>query len=202
MNDNAWYTYVAAAIALVLVIGLGVGLGLASSGSSGHSGASSVPSASASVDYVNLTIGWNPATGLDEYFPANFTVPSHTLVEFTITSFDNGTNVVEAPYNAVRGTVGGSEWITSAGATRQVEGLAPSGIAHTFTIMRMGASMMSGGLALNALVPPAASMAEPVSVSFAAYFNSTGAFVWNCMAPCDMGAMSTMGLMAGTVMVV
>ncbi|HEV2428563.1 MAG TPA: hypothetical protein VGV64_01790 [Thermoplasmata archaeon] len=209
MNDNSWYAWTAAGLAAVLVVGLLLGMSLGGGGAPARStdGTSGTSASGATVDYVNLTIGWNPATGLDEYFPANFTVPAHTLVEITITSFDNGSNPVPAAFDAVQGTVGGGETITGHGTTHVVSSLALDGVAHTFTVMsRTSGGMMAGGGhdmgMLNVVVPPAFSVSDPVSVTFGAYFNATGMFSWNCMAPCDPSAMTTEGLMAGTVTVV
>lgn len=148
------------------------------------------------VDYVNLTVGFDFATGLDRYFPANFTVPAHATVVITITNFDNGTNVVPASMASVQGTVGGTETIrtTSDPQGTVVTSLPPTGIAHTFTLM-------GGGYALNVVIPPAKSASEPVSVTFTAVFNTAGVFQWHCMAPCDDAAMLTPGFMTGFVTV-
>lgn len=200
MDDSKWFTYVALALVGTVLVGVLAGTGVGVSG-----GATATPTGSAGgggiADYVNLTIGWNPVSGLDEYFPANFTVPAHTLVVITITSYDNGTNAVPAEYAQVVGAVGGVETVTRGAASSVVSSVSLTGIAHTFTMMSMGGAPGSGP-ALNAVIPSAISASQPVSVQFETYFNSTGSFSWNCMAPCDPGAMMTPGLMAGTVSVV
>src|SRR5712691_317816 len=48
--------------------------------------------------HVYLNVAYNPYTGLDEYFPANFTVPTNVPIIITITNYDNGTNTVPSDY--------------------------------------------------------------------------------------------------------
>jgi hypothetical protein len=193
MNDSGWFSYVALGLAAAVVVGFFVG--------SAFSGAATAapgsgPSTGTGTDYVNLTISWNPVSGLDEYFPANFTVPAHTLVIISITSYDNGTNPVPSAYSQVVGTVGGTEKILRDGTSTTVSSVSASLIAHTFTIVS------SGGIQLNAAIPAAPSVSDPLTVVFGTYFNTTGSATWQCMAPCDSGAMATPGLMTGTITVV
>lgn len=196
MTESSWYTWVAAGMALVVVVGLVAGLGLGSGYGAKTTTNSTTPASGAPV-YLYLTIAFNPVNGMDQYFPANFSVPAHTLVHFVITSYDNGHNVVPSQYTQVLGTVGGvSTWSNSSMASPETAGSVPSAvISHTFT-------MESGGYMLNVPIPMATDGANPTTVSFGAYFNSTGTFSWQCMAPCDMGSMSTAGYMSGTVTVV
>lgn len=193
MEDQKWFNTVALALAGTLVIGLLLGFGIASN-SPGKTVGTSTPATA--VDHVYLTIAYNPATGMDQYFPANLTLPAHTLVIFTITNYDNGTNVVPPTYALVAGATGGLEQVTYFGTTaaRSMGSVPSDQISHTFTIMQAPYN-------LNAVVPPSANLAEPTTVEFGAYFNTTGVFAWNCMAPCDPGSMMTPGLMTGTVTV-
>lgn len=153
--------------------------------------------ATGGTDYLFLTIGFDFATGLDRYLPANFTVPTHTLVVVTITNFDNASNPVPSAAGAVRGTVGNVMVMRSAdqavGMTMNV--VPASQVAHTFT-------MDGGAYTVNVPVPAAASRATPMIVTFHAYFNVTGAFDWHCQAPCDPSSMNTPGFMRGSVTVV
>ena len=148
-------------------------------------------------EYLFLTIGFDYATGLDRYFPANFTVPTHTPVLVTITNYDNASNPVPSAVAAVRGTVGGVETMKAASAAEAMTMTAvPTGdVAHTFT-------MDSGGYAISVPIPAANGLADPMVVTFQAYFNITGAFDWHCLAPCDASSMATAGYMRGTVTVV
>ncbi|HZY71094.1 MAG TPA: hypothetical protein VFF67_08995 [Thermoplasmata archaeon] len=212
MNDNEWYGYTALAIAAVVIAGVLIGLA-ANSGSAGApTGAPSAPaSGSVPTDYAYLTVAWNPLTGLDEFFPANFTVPANTLVRVTITNYDNGTNPVDPMFARVWGTVGGSETIISGGATTTVSALASDRVSHTFTILPsgtgggMGSGMGTGTVAnpiLSVAIPPAASESSPVIVTFDVELHGAGMYTWNCEAPCNPISMMGAGLMAGTVYVV
>jgi hypothetical protein len=145
--------------------------------------------------HVYLTVAYNPFTTLDEYFPANFTVPANVPVIITITNYDNGTNAVPSGFENVRGTVGGTETVTDAtAADRSVTSVPATAVAHTFTIM-------SGGLNVNAPIP-AAQGTTPTVVTFTLQLSQAGLVSWHCMAPCDDQAMSTPGFMTGTITVV
>lgn len=138
----------------------------------------------------------------DQYAPANFTVPSHTLLEFTLINYDTGQNPVTPEESTVNGTVGNCIYLnatpTSLGACKHS---IPAGfVAHTF-------SFESGPYAgFNVPVPSAinnsAEGASGASVTFFAFFNETGTFTWNCLAPCDPYSMVTSGFMTGTMTVV
>ncbi len=153
--------------------------------------------APAGTEYLFLTIGFDYATGLDKYFPANFTVPTHTPVLVTITNYDNASNPVPAAAAAVQGTVGGVETMQAASAAEPMvmTAVPANDVAHTFT-------MDSGGYAISVPIPAANSLADPMRVTFTAYFNITGTFDWHCLAPCDSSSMATPGYMRGTVTVV
>ena len=183
-------------LALMVAIVLGVGLvgGAALGVLLRAPGVTPSPSG---TEYLFLTIGFDFATGLDKYMPANFTVPTHTPVLVTITNYDNASNPVDNATAAVQGTVGNVEAVRSlSDATAMTMGAVPaSQVAHTF-------SLDTGGYALNVPIPAALSLANPRIVTFTAYFNVTGAFRWHCLAPCDASSMTTDGYMQGTVTVV
>ena len=151
----------------------------------------------ASTAYLLLTIGFDFATGLDIYLPANFTVPSHVPVLVTITNYDNASNPVTGDSARVQGTLGNVESVRAASETTGMEMSAVPGdqVAHTFTLD-------TGGYAMNVPVPAANRLTDPMIVTFRAYFNVTGSFVWHCRAPCDPVSMDTLGYMRGTVTVV
>jgi hypothetical protein len=173
---------------VLLVVGVLVG------GILGHVAAPPVVT-SAGTEHLYLSIAYDPYTGLDQYFPANFTVSANTPILITITNYDNGTNVVPAAFGQVLGTVGGTETVTNATASGVTLSSVPAdAITHTFTID-------SGSVHLNVPIP-AAQDTTPTVVSFTVTFTSAGEFVWHCMAPCDMDAMTTPGFMTGTVTVV
>ncbi len=149
------------------------------------------------TEYLFLTIGFDFATGLDRYMPANFTVPTHTPVLVTITNYDNASNYVSNASAAVFGTVGNVEVMRSASdAQGMTMGSIPTNrVAHTFT-------MSNAPYSINVPVPAAVSVRNPMIVTFTAYFNVTGVFGWHCMASCDTVSMGTPGYMQGTVTVV
>ncbi len=149
------------------------------------------------TEYLFLTIGFDYATGLDRYMPANFTVPTHTPVLVTITNYDNASNFVSNASTTVFGTVGNTETMRSSSDTQgMVMGSVPANrIAHTFTLS-------DGPYSINVPVAAAASRGDPMIVTFTAYFNVTGTFTWHCMASCDPASMLTSGYMQGTVTVV
>ena len=205
MTDRSWYValsvWIAAAFALGIAGGIAVGeiAGLGShTASTASSGGGVAPGSPA--NYANLQIAWNPASGLDEYFPGNLTVPANTVIHVTITNYDNGTNVIPTMFSTVYGTVGGVQTITVGGVTQTVSSLPVTQVAHTFTVMSMSGGMAMGpnGPALNVLVPPAVSVGEPTIVSFDVTLPA-GTYTWVCMAPCDPTSMSTSGLMTGSV---
>ncbi len=148
-------------------------------------------------EYLFLTIGFDWATGLDKYLPANFTVPTHTPVQVQITTYDNASNPVLGSVASVEGTVGNVEIMRSASDTTgmPMSSVPVTQVAHTFT--------MSGGpYSINVPIAAAQSLRNPMIVTFTAYFNVTGSFDWHCMAPCDASSMTTPGFMRGTVTVV
>jgi hypothetical protein len=178
------------------VTGLPVGLG---------PGTSSTSSGGTPITPVVMTIN-NPFdtannSSTDQYAPANFTVPAHTLLEFTLINYDTGQNPVPSIEGAVNGTVGNCIYLNSTPASLGpcVHSVPTGFVAHTF-------SFEGGAYAgFNVPVPSAVNSGEGgigASVTFFAYFNETGTFTWNCEAPCDPYSMATSGFMTGTMTVV
>lgn len=147
------------------------------------------------TDHLYLTVAFDPYTGLDQYFPANFTVPANVPVLITITNYDNGSNTIPSGFNQVRGTVGGTETLTNATVSGQAVSSVPADqVAHTFTLD-------ASPYGVNVPIP-AADRQTPTVVTFTVVFTTTGQFVWHCEAMCDDAAMTTPGFMMGTVSVV
>ncbi len=136
-----------------------------------------------SSPHLYLTVGFNFTTGEDQYFPANFTIPSDVNVVVTITNYDNGTNPVPDFSGKVTGTVGGTALINGQSLTS----IPGQNVSHTFTIATLG---------LNVPLPPSS------TVTFTLLSESPGSYQWHCMAPCDANAMATPGFMEGTLTVV
>ncbi len=195
MNDQRFYNVVAAVAAIVVIgafVASAAGAELSSAGTPAPSAPAAAPGAAA---YVYLSINGNPdirPVGADQYNPANFSVPAHTLLVFTITNYDNGENVIPPSYGAISGTVGNVEYLN--GSTQGVSSVPTASVAHTFTFL--------GGAYAGFNVPvPAASATSPTVVVFDAYFNTTGVFTWQCMAPCNGPSMSGIGYMTGMMTV-
>jgi len=138
----------------------------------------------------------------DQYAPANFTVPAHTLLKFTLINYDTGQNQLPSATDAdVNGTVGNCAYLNSTPTSLGpcVHSVPSTFIAHTF-------SFVSGPYAgFNVPIPSAAASPEGgigASVTFFAYFNDTGTFTWNCLALCDPWSMVTSGFMTGSMTVV
>lgn len=136
----------------------------------------------------------------DQYAPANFSVPSNTLLEFTIVNYDAGMNPVTPTEATVSGTVGNCEYLNATPASLGpcVKTLPTGFVTHTF-------SFVSGAYAGFNVPIPSANDSAPggigASATFFAYFNTTGTFTWNCVAPCDPWSMGTAGFMTGTMTV-
>jgi hypothetical protein len=176
--------------------GLPVGLGPSPT----NGGSSGTPTTGVLLAINNPFDTANNASA-DQYAPANFTVPAHTLLEFTITNYDTGQNPVTSLEASVNGTVGNCIYLNSTPtALGPCEHSVPAGfVAHTF-------SFESGAYSgFNVPIPSAINSPEGgigASVTFFAYFNETGTFTWNCEAPCDPFSMATDGFMTGTMTVV
>lgn len=178
------------------ITGLPVGLGPApsSTSSSGTAGTGVVLAIDNPFDTANNDTA-------DQYAPANFSVPAHTLLEFTIVNYDTGLNPVTPLEGAVNGTVGNCIYLNSTPtALGPCVHSVPTGfVAHTFSFEN---GTYSG---FNVPIPSANDSVEGgigASVTFFAYFNTTGVFTWHCEAPCDPWSMMTDGFMTGTMTVV
>jgi hypothetical protein len=136
-----------------------------------------------SSPHLYLTVGFNFTTGEDQYFPANFTIPSDVNVIVTIRNYDNGTNPVPDLSGRVAGTVGGTALING----QSVTSISGQNVSHTFTVASLG---------VNVPIPPSS------SVTFTLLIEPAGVYQWHCMAPCQANAMVTPGFMEGTLTVV
>lgn len=181
-----------------IVTGYPVGLGPLPKSSS-SSGSSSGGATGVILAIDNPFDTENNSTA-DQYAPANFTVPSHTLLEFTLINYDAGENPVPSTEAQVSGTVGNCEYLnaTPTALGPCVKSLPDGFVAHTF-------SFVAGPYASFNVPIPSANASLPggigASATFFVYFNTTGTFTWNCLAPCDPWSMATAGFMTGTMTV-
>jgi hypothetical protein len=91
MSEQAWFNGVALVLVIVVIGGFLAGFGLGGSSSSSPANGPATSTTPAAFN-VSLSIATNPNSGLDQYFPANFTVPAGVPVRITITNYDQGIN--------------------------------------------------------------------------------------------------------------
>ncbi len=158
-----------------------------------------------------MDTGWNSTTAQPKFFvmgsnglesSANISVPTNTLIQLTIVSYDTPTPASTDQEGKVTGTVGNSIYLingTVASMTdvsmqwgMNVTSVPRSSLAHTFTIPSLGINIpVVGGDTVTAYLR----------------FNQKGVFHWLCMTPCGFGlngaegAMSTPGWMEGRITV-
>jgi hypothetical protein len=183
MKDETYFNLVGVIMALAVVIGFGVAAFTGVLGSNGPSGSASPP---AQTSYVNLTIELNNTTGAPQYLPANFTVPTGTVV-VTIVDGDVAGSWPGCACQ-VTGTVGGTETVNGSA----VSSVNSSNVAHTFSIPSLGLNVLSPGGS---------------TVQFTMYVTTSGDYTWWCMAPCGSDGysgfpMDVPGYMTGTMSVV
>lgn len=143
-----------------------------------------------------LTVLTTPG-GMDQFLPANFSLPVNTEIDFTIMMYDPGVNNMSAAISTVSGTIGNTETVSggSPGGPTGVVGSLPQGdTSHTFSIL-------SGPQHLNVVLPPAAGPNESTVITFSVTFTTAGSYTWNCLSPCDPTSMRTPGFMSGTITV-
>lgn len=146
--------------------------------------------------YLTVAVGIgddNPA-----YVPSDFSVPKNSLVQVTITNFDDATPLTgdQIKYDQVYGTVGGSAEVTpvdpadpngpASGTVQTYRTMDPGDVSHTFTIP-----------ALNLNVPIYAHS----RTTFTFRTGKAGSYLWLCEDPCG-GAMATPRYMSGQIRVV
>lgn len=95
---------------------------------------------SASTTYLNLTIQASATSGLDQFTPANFTLPVNGRVVVTITNFDTGVNPAVPMWDQVLGAVSGTEAVAYGPSSNwtTVSSLGQFDLSHTFTIAPEG----------------------------------------------------------------
>jgi len=178
------------------VTGYPVGLG-----GPGTSKSSSGTPSTGVILTINNPFDTTNNSSTDQFAPANFSVPADTLLEFTLINYDTGQNPVTSVQANVSGTLGNCIYLNSTPTALGpcVHGVPRGFIVHTFSFV--------GGPYAGFNVPLPSAVDSPVggigaSVTFFAYFNQTGTFTWNCLAPCDPYSMATNGFMTGTMTVV
>ncbi len=162
------------------------------------------PAPPAPPDYIYLAIkggcAWcaAPFNGSDQYTPANFTVPSHTLLIFTITNYDNGQNPVPSAVAQVFGVLGGIAYQNAAPPASwgtPATSIPVANVSHTFSALPQKTTA-GWNVPIHEADGP-----QGYSVTFEMYLNTTGTVAWQCDAPCDGWSMGEPGFMSGTITV-
>jgi uncharacterized membrane protein YphA (DoxX/SURF4 family) len=166
----------------IIAFGMGVGLMVAIPPNSSQGGGSTA------VSYENLTVILNPNNGWPQYLPANFSVPTGTVV-FTITDYDSPMNWTPCTC-VVTGTDRNVELVNGT----PVHFVSTDNVAHTFNVPNLGLAVYSPGLSV---------------VQFTVDLINPGTFTWYCLAPCGTGTdpyttppMGVAGYMTGTMTVI
>ena len=176
MDDSTWFNRVGLAVAVgVLVFGAALVLlpGAATPARPNVSTTSAGP-----TTYLNLSIGYNAATGSDQFSSTNLAAAAHTRVIVTITNHDPVAAPLLVPWdNRVIGTYGGNELVSYGTTSYWVTALASNNIGHTFTIH-------DGFYNISVPIPPAASGSVPSVVTFTLLLNWSETTNWGCVAEC------------------
>lgn len=153
---------------------------------------------SAEPAHLYLTIATGVGDDNPAYVPSDFTVPKDSLVQITITNFDDATPLTgdSVKYAKVAGVVGGTAQMTpidladpngpGTAPTQDITEMDPANVSHTFTIAQLG---------INVPIWPHA------RTTFLIRTGAAGSYVWICMDPCG-GAMGTPRYMSGQLRVV
>ena len=163
---------------------------------------SGTPNATLNLSIVTGQMMGSGALG-PAYVPSDFTVPANSTVKVTVTDFDTATPLtgVLTKFAKVTGTVGDVMQVqginplapnTTVGGVHTLSYLAPSQVAHTLTIPRLGINVPIAGHS---------------RITFVIHTGKGGTYSWQCMDPCGSGAsgmglpMGMQGYMAGTMTV-
>ena len=183
-----------------VLAGLAIGTGgfvLAACGSSSATASATTATTAAPAptvihEYMTiLTGGMIKSPGNPIYSPGNLTVPKNSIVDLTITSYDDGTAPLATGYTQyanAQGLVGGTETIGGTPAAS----VPNANIAHTFTIPQLGVNMPIPAATADVTGQPK----NTVVVEAQFKVTKAGTYVWHCFAPCGSGSDGMSGVMA------
>ena len=173
------------------------------------------PNASATQAGPNIPASTTTLVANSQQWPfyspsTSIQLPAHALVTVTIHQYDTGGQIYNNRFAKPVGTVGNTMTVDG----KDVASIAPSNVAHTFTIHQYPDSnqpYMYVSVPLPAQADNAANQANgyptPIDVTFSFMTGAPGNYVWNCEFPCGNGyvefggPMSQRGFMSGTVTV-
>ena len=210
MNTRNWIMPV---VLTLLVVGAGIGIGYLFENFGENENVASASSAY-HLDLIEIMdANYNGSVGAQPRYyevvngalqsSSNITLPTHTRITVTITSYDMGNASVSSKYLtasgilnnevlAINGTTAmGSN--TSKSWSTNMTTFPASKVLHTFTILQ------GSNVIVN--IPVMAGYTEIASF----YINSTGNYIWQCEAACGTGssgwggAMDTPGWMMGSI---
>jgi len=147
-----------------------------------------------------MDVNWNSSVGAQPVFyvvtpsglasSADITIPSHTLIELQITSYDMGSSPPPSQFDNVTGVLGDQMMVingTAGSGTNVSQGwetnyttVPAAMIIHTFTVPQ-----------LNLNIPV---IGQDTMIAYF-YANETGTFQWLCETPCGAGPGSMGGAM-------
>ena len=174
------------------------------------------PNASATQAGPNIPASTTTLVANSQQWPfyspsTSIQLPAHALVTVTIHQYDTGGQIYNNWFAKPAGTVGNTMTVDG----KDVTSVAPSNVAHTFTIHQYPESnepYMYVSVPLPAQADNAKAQANgyptPIDVTFSFMTGAPGSYVWNCEFPCGNGyvefggPMSQRGFMSGTVTVV
>lgn len=138
-------------------------------------------------------------TGMAAYTNSSLRSPADVVIDVTIVNYDPVAHPTSRDFCAVAGTVGGTIRATSVGrggmmGMATLTSLAPGFVSHTFTII-------AGEFVLNVPIPPADSVGEPSTVTFAFQFPGTGVVVFTSESGMSSSPAGSDGAMSGTLQV-
>lgn len=174
------------------------------------------PNPSSSQPGPNIPAGETTVVAASQGWPfyspsTTLQLPAHSLVTMTIHQYDTGGQIYNPWLAKVSGTVGNK----ASYAGKELSGIDPANVAHTFTIHQYPQSTQPYFF-VNVPVPAQSDKApneangypKPIDVTFSFITGAPGTYVWNCEFPCGNGyvefggPMSQRGFMSGTVTVV
>ncbi len=180
MNDQSWFNRVALVLSVgVLLLGAALIFQPGPSAPAPTGAGSGTP-----TTFLNLSIGYDPATGADQFSQTNLAMPAHVRVVVTITNYDPLASPLLVPWdNRVIGTVGGNELVSIGNQSFWTGSLPLGDIGHTFTVH-------DALYNISVPIPPAAGLSEPAVVSFTLTLNWQETTNWGCVAECGGPSMA------------